>query len=269
MGAGCVDADPMICESQRRLRRHAWHMAVDAVAFGSIGRMGASMASGANGIVIAHVAAKSLMRIVARKAGERPIAVAKAGALAEVQRLMADVPREVPVNVYVLRGGRAVAFSAELIQLGAPHTSWVADVPRLGGMGVHLAWSVTRFAMNSRFRRGYAVARRVQRAGRVAAKAAVDALSRIYGAINQPDSFREGLGSGVLLTRSRRQSADRRVKTEMVLDVPIAIDTADEGHCLIAGSESPVEGNPHNIGRIEDTDLRTPVRDSKAVCEAR
>ena len=164
VGSRRVDPDPVVCESQRGLWRDAGHVAVDAVPLGCIGIVSARMATGANCIVMADVVPKLLMWIVAGEAGELSLALAETCALAEVHRLMAHIPREVPVDTNVRGSGRPVAFSAKLIQLAGLHETGVADIPCFRGAGMCVARSVTAFAVNSGFRRCDAVSGRIQRA---------------------------------------------------------------------------------------------------------
>src|SRR5215831_18346366 len=91
----------MIRESQMRLRRHLRHMAADAILNGDVQlgmRLCVVAARTAAVVIRAVVLQQRLMRVVAGEAGKLPLAFEEAGALGQIERLVADVPGIVPVG---------------------------------------------------------------------------------------------------------------------------------------------------------------------------
>src|SRR5258708_22445475 len=131
-------------------------------------------------------AAQRLVRSVTAQTGERAAALAEAGALAEIERLMSRVPGARPVRVLYGRGRLAVAASAQIVQCGGGQALGVLDrlfcAVRLDVRG---SWSMARFAADAWLGRLdlLAVADR-QRPGGVALETVQNVGRRIEGAVS-------------------------------------------------------------------------------------
>src|SRR5262249_12816197 len=122
----------MIGESQRRLRRYAGHVTVDAVGpvLGRFVRGG--MAGGADAVVPMRIAIEGVVTPMAREAGEGALALAEAGAFAQVDGLVAHVPGVVPIDSGPRGRGRTVAPAAKFVEVRSGHSLWIADRMQLG-----------------------------------------------------------------------------------------------------------------------------------------
>jgi hypothetical protein len=130
----------MVGEPQRRLRGYQGHVAVNVVgrrprlANGFRRPCGSGMTAGAAAVVIGGVLpAGGLMRIVAGETGERATALSEASALAQVDRLMTDIPRIAPVDGDALGGRRPVTSAAEFVQ---PRRRWPGRIPNGASRGL-------------------------------------------------------------------------------------------------------------------------------------
>jgi len=99
-----------------------------------------------------------LMRLMAGEAGELALALGEALALAEVNRLVPDIPGVIPVDGFALYAGRPVAASAEFVERCGRKPPGIADsLAGLGELaagrsgGMIAARPVAAFALDSRF----------------------------------------------------------------------------------------------------------------------
>ena len=65
------------------------------------------------------LSARRFVRIVAREACECALALSRARALVQVDRLVPHIPGIVPVDDIAFRGGRPMTLAAELVQLSS------------------------------------------------------------------------------------------------------------------------------------------------------
>jgi hypothetical protein len=83
-------------------------------------------------IVRSAILLQWLVGFVTRKAGELSATVLLALALAQVDRLMSNIPRVAPVDGVCRRTWRPVAAATKLIECGAGQPLWIPDqLPRL------------------------------------------------------------------------------------------------------------------------------------------
>src|SRR5437867_12962 len=88
-----------------------------------------SMAARAALVIIGRNPAQRRVRRVTRQAGQHAAALAEAGALAEIDRLVTRVPWVRPVRVFEGRGRFAVTASAELVQFSGGEPLGIFDRP--------------------------------------------------------------------------------------------------------------------------------------------
>src|SRR6266849_1924378 len=115
-----------------RPRRSAGHMTTHAIIGVSCGCQNGvgfrAMAGHALAVVKGGIlSAQRIVWIVAGEAGEAIAALAKTGALGQVERLMPCIPRFTPVGGRFARLGLAMTRAAELIQGDARHPPWVLN----------------------------------------------------------------------------------------------------------------------------------------------
>src|SRR5438094_443713 len=86
-----------------------------------------AMAARALRVVESVVVAECSVRVMTRDATQGAGAFPKARQLAEVHRLVADIPWQLPVDLYSRRGRFAVALAAEGVHRICSEASWIAD----------------------------------------------------------------------------------------------------------------------------------------------
>src|SRR5215469_888847 len=123
----------MIRETQPGLRRDRGHVAFHAVTricvaarFGWLA-LRLVMTLAAFRVVRAVAPDQPGMRVVTGDAGERASALAEACGLAEINRLVPDVPRDIPVGLNAFGALRAVTLAAKKVEFLGRHSPGVGD----------------------------------------------------------------------------------------------------------------------------------------------
>src|SRR4051794_2306074 len=95
-----------------------------------------------------------LVRIVAGEAGERSAALSGAGALGQIDRLMAHVPGVAPIDGHAFRGRRAMTLAAQFVYLRRGQRGWIPDVIPLRIARMSGAAAMARFTADALLRDG-------------------------------------------------------------------------------------------------------------------
>jgi hypothetical protein len=136
------------------------------------------------------------MRVVTGDAGERSVALLEAFGLAEIDRLVPDVPRDVPISINAFGTLRAVAFTAKNVEFLGAHSPRVCDrgdclfsVTRESGGLMNGSFPVTRFTSDAGFM-GLQSAGSVagNRSGGMTFEAAGYSRNRVVGAVHAANS---------------------------------------------------------------------------------
>ena len=146
-----IDSDPVIGKAELRMRLHRRHVTSHARLRGDRRAMPRDRMASAAGLVIrARVSAHRIMRRVAGQARQCPRALLKAGALAQVDRLMPRVPRVVPVRFIARRRRHPVASAAQVVELDRRQLARISN--RGGFPGMSAARAMTGLAANASLR---------------------------------------------------------------------------------------------------------------------
>src|SRR5262249_39482996 len=105
------------------------------------------MARCAGAIVGCIVMPQGLVWIMAGEGRQRDRALAETRAFVQVQRLVAYVPRDIPIDLGIACGRRTMTLPAGLIQCRG------RELARIGDAGMVGSRSVAGFAMDTRFGR--------------------------------------------------------------------------------------------------------------------
>ena len=101
-----------------------------------------------------------VVRVVTSQTGKHPTAVAEAGALRQVNGLVADVPGIIPIDSDSVRSGRTMTPAAEFVELRRGKARWIPHMVPLRILRVSGAGPVAGLAVHTRFRQSNLAARR-------------------------------------------------------------------------------------------------------------
>jgi len=229
-------------------------MAIDAVSMTCRRPMRFAMAAGTDAIVIGSLMLGRIMRVMASQTGERPIALPEAGALTQVRRLVPDVPGEVPVDLAVGCFGGPMAAAAEYIALDGGHSAGIVDALAVARARMQTSWPMAGLAMDSRFGRLNCFPPGVDGTSRVTRETSDDTGQGVAGFVDKAGGFYQCVGLTLFVSGCRPHAVERAVVRECMLQIPVALDAADEGHRLVACAEGPLHGNFKIIAGVENGD---------------
>src|SRR5439155_13861062 len=132
------------------------------------------------------------------------------------------------------------------------------DLTQRHGFHVTASGTVTRLAAHPELRRLNPVRGSERyRAGGMTLETGEYASERVHGFVLEARRQRQCIGTKPDVAGSGRQRLDGGVIREVVLDVPVLVQAADEGDGLLAGAERPFHGNMHRIFAIEYAGLES------------
>src|ERR1051325_7527210 len=200
-----------------------------------------------------------LVRAVTRQARQRT-ALQKATALAEIYRLMADIPRIIPIDQDTRGGRRPVAFTAKVVYRCRREFGRIGQLmsSRIGS--VIASRAVACFTANSEFvNLGIAVCGEAYRTRRMALETALHPRLRVGNPVQYAGGFQHYLGMQIGLSRSGAVRVRRSIPGSVMLHIPFLVYPRNERHGLPAGAERPFERQIHNVAAIVDVDAETTV----------
>ena len=109
------------------------------------------------------------------------------------------------------------------------------------------------FAMHAGLLGAYRIGRNTQRSCGVAAEAMNDSLPRVRSLVNQSCCTGKIVGFNISLARCYSHCFNCRVVTEIVFQIPVPIDAANEGNGLLPRPKGPIDRNVYNILEVENS----------------